>query len=191
MVDYLLSFLEWMKIYLSWRLHPFEEKMWRKLLFFRHDRIPIFLTEVIFDYFAVISLTHKHLSGHHLCLFDIKLIKRGISKDRILVTKPIPCPLVQPFLLRIMVNEFSFQPAVNRFEMMYYIIIQRGLKFIWIHDLNSSFLPSSSDRFPFTQIYLNMHHLERKRFEFRVAISRTIKNQITRLHIFLSEPLIR
>ena len=41
-----------------------------------------------------------------------------------------------------MTQEFALKPAIDRSIVKFYIMVQRGLKFIRIKDLNRSFLPS-------------------------------------------------
>lgn len=81
-IDHLLALPEGVEVYFASRLHPFEEKMRRKLLLLAHYGVILELREEVGHQLAVITLSNKNAPlAYLLALLQVDVIQRGISED--------------------------------------------------------------------------------------------------------------
>ena len=73
-------------------------------------------------------------------------------------------------------DKLSFKPTINRPIVEIDVIVAVRLEFVWIENLDGSFVPSSSNGFALAEIYFDMDHFMRERFQFRVRVSCAIEH---------------
>jgi hypothetical protein len=136
--------------------------------------------EVVSHQFQVTTLAYENILDSLYFLFDdLDIIKSRIGKHREFFAKPLISSVIKPLVLTAIAFEDAWQPWIDWSEVVFNVIIESGFEFVRIEHLNSTFLPSGSQRLTLTHIYLHMYHVMRKRLNSLIVIILRVKDNIT------------